>query len=55
MKLRTVMKKVLSVALTGAMAFSLAACGSKEKAEDSKGGDEKGVCKRGMNICLHWL
>ena len=43
MKLRTVMKKVLSVALTGAMAFSLAACGSKEKAEDSKGGDEKGV------------
>ena len=25
------------------MAFSLAACGSKEKAEDSKGGDEKGV------------
>ena len=43
MKLRTVMKKVLSVALTGAMAFSLAACGSKEKAEDSKGGDEQGV------------
>lgn len=43
MKLRTVMKKVLSVALTGAIAFSLAACGSKEKAEDSKGGDEKGV------------
>ena len=43
MKLRTVMKKVLSVALTGAMAFSLAACGSKEKAEDSKGGDEKEV------------
>ena len=46
MKFKTVMKKVLSVAVVGAMVFSLAACGSKEAASDesdSGGGSSDGV------------
>ena len=46
MKFKTVMKKVLSVAVVGAMVFSLAACGSKEAASDesdSGSGSSDGV------------
>lgn len=39
MKLRTVTKKLLSVALAATMVFSLAACGSKDNGKDSKKDD----------------
>lgn len=43
MKFKTVTKRVLSAALAGVLAVSLAACGSKENADEGKGGDGKEV------------
>lgn len=43
MKLRTMSKKLLSVALVGAMVLSMAACGSKEEAKEEGGDSKDGV------------
>ena len=51
MKFRTVMKKMLSVTVVGAMVFSLAACGSKEESSDA-GSDESKTEESGDGVTL---
>lgn len=53
MKFRTVMKKMLSVAVVGAMVFSLAACGSKEESSDA-GSDESSTEESSDGVTLEF-